>query len=206
LTENDLTALPVGRRDSSLLDLRERLFGSRFTGVTACPSCGEELELTFEAEEVRREVAHTESAMLCVDGVEVELRLPNGGDLVAIETELDMDMARQVLLSRCLVRATRDAHPLSVDDLPAEVVDRSVARLGELDPQADVSLDVECVSCGDSWLEPFDIVSYLWSDLTAWARRLLEEVHVIASAYGWSERDILSLPPARRNTYLDCLQ
>jgi hypothetical protein len=30
-------------------------------------------------------------------------------------------------------------------------------------------------------------------------------VHVIASAYGWSERDILAMSAARRRLYLDVI-
>jgi len=206
LTDDDLAALPIGRRDAALLELRERLFGSRFTGVTTCPSCFEELEVAFEAAELRRELPQTECASLRVEEVEIELRLPTGADLIAIETALDVDAAREMLVSRCLVRATRDARPVSVGELPADVVDQSVLRLRELDPQADVSLDVHCPACGEAWREPFDIASYLWGELSTWARRLLGEVHQLALAYGWSERDILSLTPVRRNAYLACLQ
>ena len=35
------------------------------------------------------------------------------------------------------------------------------------------------------------------------AERTLHEIHVIASAYGWSERDILRLSAKRRQTYVD---
>jgi len=37
-------------------------------------------------------------------------------------------------------------------------------------------------------------------------RRLLVEVHALASAYGWSEQEILSLSDARRRLYLEMVQ
>jgi hypothetical protein len=38
------------------------------------------------------------------------------------------------------------------------------------------------------------------------ARRLLIEVHSLASAYGWSETDILSMSEPRRALYLEMVQ
>ncbi len=52
----------------------------------------------------------------------------------------------------------------------------------------------------------FDIVSFLWNELNAWAIRTLREVHILASAYGWSETDILAMSPWRRQFYLEVLE
>ena len=51
-------------------------------------------------------------------------------------------------------------------------------------------------------MESFDIVSFFWSELTAWSIRILDHVHRLASAYGWSEADILTMTPSRREMYL----
>jgi hypothetical protein len=199
-------SLTVGRRDAALLDLRERLFGPDFTAVSCCPSCGEDIELAFPAREVRREVASVARSTLQVARVDVQFRLPTGEDVAAIEAAPDVATARACLVARCIEHASQDQVPIAVDSLPAKIVDAAVARMGELDPQADVILDVACPSCGHGWLEPFDIVSFLWSELAAWSRRLLNEVHVIAAAYGWSEHAILELTPARRSAYLEMIR
>jgi hypothetical protein len=201
----DWARATVGRRDASLLDLRERLFGSRYTGITPCPSCGLEIELSFEAAEVRREVGHGDAVELQVEGVDVVFRLPNGGDLAAIESAGDVAAARATLLARC-IRAGRDGAAIELAQLPARVVEAIVDRMGALDPQADVSIEVECPSCLHQWLEPFDIVSFLWAEVAERAGRLLDEVHLLASAYGWSERDILALAPARRGAYVEMVR
>jgi len=39
-----------------------------------------------------------------------------------------------------------------------------------------------------------------------WAQRILADVNVLARAYGWSEREILSLSPTRRRHYLELVQ
>jgi hypothetical protein len=204
--EDELARLPIGRRDRALLALREELFGSNFTGITSCPACGEEIALTFDAAEVQREAAKAETAAVHADGFAIELRLPTGSDAAAIESASDLASARAALFARCIVSAERDGEPVDAAALPAEVAEAVVARMAELDPQGDVALDVDCPSCTHAWREPFDIVTFLWTELAAWARRLLSDVHALAWAYGWSEREILALSPARRDFYLERVQ
>ena len=45
--------------------------------------------------------------------------------------------------------------------------------------------------------------AFLWDEVDVRARRLLDEVHALAGAYGWSEQRILALSEARRRAYLD---
>jgi hypothetical protein len=42
----------------------------------------------------------------------------------------------------------------------------------------------------------------LWREIESMAGRLLRDVHALASAYGWHEKDILALSPVRRQFYL----
>lgn len=203
--EEELAALAVGRRDAALLALRERLFGESFTGVTSCPRCTEEIELTFDAAEVRRAAPETAQFRLALDAFEVEARLPDTRDLVRIEALADLGAARSALLDACVVYARHDGAPVAPHELPPGVVEAISGRMRELDPQADVALDVTCPACAHAWREPFDIAAFLWSELSAAARRLLLEVHQLAAAYGWSEGEILRLSPARRNAYIEML-
>jgi hypothetical protein len=75
--------------------------------------------------------------------------------------------------------------------------------LAEADPLADVQLAVSCPSCGTRQQVSFDILSFFWTEIEAWAWRILREVHTLASAYGWHEHDILALSPRRRQSYLE---
>jgi len=178
ILSDDYATVPVGRRDAALLDLRVAWFGDVFSGVTSCPACGEEIELTFTADEVRRDALPASA----------DVRLPTTEDLMAIEHFTDVDAARAALLARC------------------GASEEDVERMAMLDPQADVQIDADCPACAHRWREPFDIVTFLWTELSVLARHLLADVHELASAYGWSERDILALSPARRNAYLEMLQ
>lgn len=116
--------------------------------------------------------------------------------------------ARRALLARCIVSAHRSGRPVPADRLPAaelpEPVQRRLAEAAErADPAADVTLNVACPECGEATRAELDIASYLWAELDHWARDLLLDVHLLATAYGWSEPQILALSPLRRRYYLE---
>ncbi|MFL6247266.1 MAG: phage baseplate protein [Thermoanaerobaculia bacterium] len=205
-SENELADLPIGSRDAALLDLRERLFGAHFTGRTSCPACAEQIELTFEADELRRTAARDAAFSMRIGEYDVALRLPSTIDLEAIEESRDIASARAALFSRCVTSVDRDGQTASADHLPADAIDVVAARMSELDPQADVAFDVDCPTCAYAWREPFDVVTFLWHELDAAARHLLADVHRLALAYGWSESVILALSSARRAAYLGMLE
>lgn len=72
----------------------------------------------------------------------------------------------------------------------------------EADPQANLQFDLVCAECGYAWSETFDIGGFFWTELEDLAIRTLQDVHTLASAYGWSEEQILALSPVRRTLYL----
>jgi hypothetical protein len=98
------------------------------------------------------------------------------------------------LLERCLLN--RGNH-LTKDFLPA-----IVKKMSSAEPMADILLALNCPNCAHKWEVAFDIVAFLWREISAAAQRLLHEVHTLASAYGWTEPEILALNPARRRAYL----
>lgn len=206
LAAAELGEIPIGGRDAALLDLRERLFGRRFTGVTTCPSCRTDIELSFDASEVRRHGAAGVASTMASGAYEIAFHVPTARDAVSIDAEREVEAARRRVFASCIDRAVHGGDPVAAADLPPAVVEAVAARMSELDPQADVPLDLACPECGGTWREPFDVVTYLWQELSVWARRLLADVHVIASGYGWSEAEILELPPVRRAAYLEMLR
>ncbi|MFE2448954.1 T4 family baseplate hub assembly chaperone [Streptomyces melanosporofaciens] len=126
----------------------------------------------------------------------------------AAEASTAADRARRALLARCLVSVHRAGQPVPADRLPVaelpEPVQRKLAEAAEhADPAADVTLNVACPECGEATRAELDIASYLWAELDHWARDLLLDVHLLATAYGWSEPQILALSPLRRRYYLE---
>jgi len=200
-----LEKLSVGRRDALLLTLREWLFGPSLAGVTDCPGCGQRLEFTFSVVQIRAalESEVVETLSLSVADYELEFRLPNSQDLIAAGKHQDPASARHVILERCLLAAKRNGVETSAAQLPTDVVDTMAEKMARADPQADVSFALSCRGCRHQWQAGFDIVSFFWSEIHAWAQRILREVHTLASAYGWREADILQMSPSRRQFYLE---
>jgi len=206
LKSDALGRLSVGRRDRLLLSLRESTFGRRLAAVTNCPECREQLELAFDIEDVRLPDTTTvpdETATVSIAEYEVRFRLPDSFDLMTAAATGDPNLARDVLRKRCLLSARREAQQIEIERLPAAVFDRVEQEMLKMDGQANIQLELECPACRQGWTAAFDILAFFWSELDAWAQRLLVEVHKLASAYGWSETDILGMSQVRRNLYLN---
>ncbi len=73
------------------------------------------------------------------------------------------------------------------------------------DPALAMTLAMNCPECDAALDEIFDPAAFLWAEIEEMARDLLHEIIALARAFGWSEADILSMPPARRALYLTAL-
>lgn len=198
----ELAMLTIGKRDSLLLAQRVMTFGPDIAILIKCPSCGERLEMTINADDIS--VAEGKFDGLATSGrAEVSFRLPNSLDLAAAIASPDISSARRLIIERCIVDARVDGAPVSIDHLPEDLISKIVDGMAEGDPQADILLDVECPNCGRAWQALFDIILILWREISAEARRIFMDVHTLAKAYGWSERDILAMSPTRRQSYLE---
>lgn len=205
LDREALARLSIGWRDGLLLSVRELAFGASLSGITNCPKCGEQLETYFYVEDLRTSTgsATNEPAALSADGYEVRFRLPDSTDLLEVGNQQDAEAARKILLERCVLSARRNAAQLLVGALPEKIVTEIERKMLEMDSQANVQLEFDCPACGEKWSAVFDILAFFWDELDSWARRLLLEVHTLASAYGWRESDILEMSATRRGIYLN---
>ena len=202
--EDDAAGLPIGARDRLLLDLRKRLFGPQVEALEQCPECGARLEIAFDIDAVRLDPADGADDAVTVesDGYELIARLPTSTDLLDVRDCRDVGVARARLLASCLVEARRDGAAIEAGDLSDAVRDALSDALGDADPQAEIELELDCAACGHGWRTRFDIVDYLWAEVEHFGRRTLRDVHLLARAYGWSERDILALSSRQRSYYL----
>lgn len=197
-----LESLTVGQRDAMLLALRQSMFGSALEAVVICPACGERLDLAFDLREIQSLPEAEGDLSLEVAGYDLRFRPANAGDAVAASGAGDLEGSRKVLLQRCLLSANREGTAIDSKRIPPDVTEAVWQRLAEADPMADIRLAVGCPKCDHRWSATLDIVSFLWKEIGAWAWRTLSDVHTLASAYGWSEQEILALSPKRRQCYL----
>ncbi len=199
--------LSLGERDSRLLTLREWTFGADVAATSRCPKCQTEVELTFQINDLRVFSGQSPTGQsLCAGGYRMEFRLPTCGDLAtASQGGASENALRRKLLETCVSLVERDGVDITSENLPEAVLDSLSARMSELDPQAEVELDLSCESCGEWWKELFDVEPFFWAEIQAWARRLLHDVHQLAASYGWAESAILAMSPLRRNLYLNLI-
>lgn len=200
-----LAEFSIGYRDTCLLLLRERLFGSRLVNHAVCPKCATRIEWEQEIADILVDasgVNPNRQFSLEQDGYDICFRLPNSLDLSEIEGITDIQIAEKQLLTRCVLSAQREGVSCNAGQLPETVVQTLNNRIEALDPQADVRIRLACPECSHDWEVVFDIAGFLWSEINAWAERMLKTVHKLARAYGWTEREILNLSPVRRQLYL----
>jgi len=218
---DELACLTIGERDRLLLAVRIGTFGNRLECETRCPSCETRLELSFDAASlmVPSKPVNDDDLELTIDERTVRFRLPDSNDVAAALSGEDI-ASRLVIPSPSSVIPRRDSeardHSLgqAVEPPRHESDPSSLSRLGmtqariaeriaELDPQADIFLDLNCGACGHRWQSPFDPAAFLFRELEAHVARLTSEVHVLARAYAWSEESILAMGATRRRRYLN---
>jgi hypothetical protein len=207
LTPEQIAQLSVGQRDRRLLALREQTFGSQLHSIGTCPSCAVRLEFRLNAADICSPALEGPNSILEVTHADyfVQFRLPNSLDLASLDPAADPETNRQHLLQRCVIDARRGNMEVAAAELPADAGAAVAQRMAAADPQADVQLALACPHCQHTWQTPFDILSFFWSEIHAWAGRLLREVHSLASAYGWREAEVLALSPWRRQAYLELI-
>lgn len=202
-----VAALSVGERDRRLFLLRRELFGEQIEGLTECPKCRSRVEVRFGISEIAGDASPAAGPVpLVADGYEIRWRLPTCGDLAELADETAPDRIRERLLERCLLAVRREREEVSLRECPNSAIEGVFAAMAMADPLGDIRLDLGCPECGTTWKSAFDIGAYLWRELDVWARRLLRDVHCLASAFGWSERDILAMSSGRRQMYLDLME
>jgi hypothetical protein len=205
-SKDELARLSIGTRDGRLLEIYERLFGPSLDAFANCPACNEPLEYTLSTHDLTASTSATTypSPLILDDGrISLRLRLPDSLDLRAVGTCTEPELAAKMLIERCIVEASRGGQPVPSADLPPDITEIISSALATADPGAEMLVDLNCAVCSHTWQVTLDVERFLWSKITAAAKRLLRDVHALASAYSWSESDILALSTVRRQTYLE---
>jgi hypothetical protein len=206
---------PAERLDAATLDGRARALlqivretqGDRLMWKARCANqdCGHEMELELSVSQLLSTPAPAERFRCSAEpGCELELRLPTGCDQIewresvanAEEEGVDVRMASS-LVSRV------NGQPPGPDwTLPHAWLRAIDAAFREHDVLTAMELRVSCPWCEkESALEP-DVEALALSCLAVEQKRVLEEVHQLASVYHWTEAEVLALPPRRRAFYI----
>jgi hypothetical protein len=201
--------LLVADRLYLLLQLRRATFGDRVHADLFCPwpDCGERVSLAFSIDAIpveepaERAPAYTMWLSGEAGGGEVEFRLPTGGDQEELSPWLAHDEAQALmrLLARCVRR------PSGVDALSPLARAEIEARMAEVAPRIEQTVEARCAGCGRSFSAPLDIHRFFFGELRADPDLLYREVHYLAYHYHWSEAEIMAMTRDRRRRYMDVL-
>lgn len=206
-----IRTLCVGDREALLLHLRRATLGDPIDCVLDCPTCGERLDVRLSTADLLLAPYpdpmewNEESFGVEPDRATVRFRLPTGGDQEAV-AELAATAptaAAQRVLDRCIDRVVvRDGAQASLDpDMGAALAQ----RMSELDPQAELRLDVGCPSCHGRIDTLLDTATFFLAELAGSRTSLYQEIHTLACWYHWGESEILSLTAPRRRRYLELI-
>ena len=197
LGKEELFNLTIGERDQLLIKAYQAMFGSEIEVFSSCSACSCELELLVDLNELLVVDYEADTNLKFeLHGKQLLLEPIRVGDLKQVkrignEKWLDEKLTQGRIAPKLITQEDRNEY---------------AARLSELDPQADICLEFECVECQFSWIDPFDIASQLWLRFDATCKRLLAAVHSLASAYGWTETEVLAMSPWRREVYLNMVR
>jgi len=207
--ETDVAALSIGQRDIRLLQLREWFFGSQLTNTTVCPKCAQQVEWENDVSDFRLQplinVESTRQFELSADEFNISFRLPATEDLAHLDPSCSLEENRLLLMERCVLHVEKKGIACDITALPASVLQTIEEQMGKEDKQAQISLLLDCPACSHQWEMQFDIQHYLWAEINAWAKNILQEVYMLAKYFGWSEQDILYMKPQRRQLYLEMI-
>ena len=195
-----LGALPIAERNLLLLHLHELSFGPWLSVFGVCAGCGAQFEFAVRAAEMTEHVAgqsRPDRVTWQKDGRRYRLRAVTTDDLLATLGLPEPDAARDLLLTRCL-----EVSPVAGRRTASSVVRQ---RFDQLNAAGELSCSVDCPGCSSHELLDLDMARFLWMEVRNAARRLLGEIHQLASAYGWSERAIAGMRAGRRAAYLEML-
>jgi hypothetical protein len=189
-----LPDVPLGDVNRALMGLRRARFGNLLEVWADCAECGERMSLELSADELPP--PPQVSAEVAVAGH--RFRRPTSRDLANLAGSPDADAAARALCRACAIAPEALPEGDALDALIPEVE----AALNEADPWADLTLLAACPACGHRDALVLDVPGILWDEIAAAAHRLLDEVHTLATAYGWTERDVLSMSETRRGAYM----
>lgn len=212
ITTETVGEFTVGDREALLLHLRRLTFGDRLQAVVNCPhpDCGELMDLDLHVSDLlqplhqnpRPEYDHTVEHK--GETLHVQFRLPTVLDQeLASKKALSELAAADLFLRRC-VKSVLDENGDSVN-WSTDMLDGLPARMAELDPQAEMILDLVCPACGLSFSTIFDAGAYLLQETRDGLNRLYHEVHLLSLHYHWSESEIMGMNTRKRRRYLNLL-
>lgn len=189
--------IPITDADTAMLQVRRIALGNVIRTDTTCQAhgCGQRIDLSFEIDGLL-DHRRPRKPPAVEPGDQpgwyrlgsVEFRAPRAADLAV----LPAGAAGRMALADACIRAPGARGPS---------LRRVESALRQLAPSLSGDLAAKCPECRCEFQVYFSVHKYVLTELSAHARTVFSDVHVIAATYHWSEAEILKLPRSRRNLY-----
>jgi hypothetical protein len=177
--------LPISDAAALAIGVQAEAFGAIVDGVLDCEACGLELDVVVPLLEFGAAGGATARVG------DLAVRAPTTRDLLEAQDG-------EELLERCV--------GVQAASLDGELRAAVEAAAEELAGPAGVVVRAECPECGAIVSAPLDPGALLWERVAAAVPAALAEVAELASAFGWSETEVLGLSPRRRQAYLELVR
>lgn len=156
--------------------------------VADCDRCGTRLEFSLDLRSITLPMYDPARPMRLTLGEQTrEMRLPTPRDAAAVPGDLD-------LIAACLGCSPDEAQLWRV---------AAEEMMAFWDPLGEIELEGKCGECGQALHASCDLAQTWLARVHRRIGEMLSDIHLLASHYHWSERDILALPAARRAAYID---
>lgn len=206
IPKKDFAEMSIGRRNYFLTQIRNKLIGRDLICFTVCPYCDSKLEFSISPEEILSpSKAEDTPFVFIIDDYIIRYRLPNSVNLAIASRCKDFYSAKDEILNQCLIELTKDDQKISPSELPEEIKLKLSCDMSIKEPATESVIDLVCKDCNYSWTQIMDIASFLITEINFYAKNILRDVHQLASAYGWSESEIIGMSPQKRNWYLNAI-
>lgn len=134
-------------------------------------------------------------------------RVATGSDQELLAAQPEANDPARLLAAACLVVSPEGGGKMDLpyhwaQALTDEDINRIETALEAVAPEMGVAVQAACPGCGypqTIGIDPYGVLASIS------VTNLLQEVHLLASTYHWSERDILDLPHKRRRHYLELI-
>ena len=206
-SKKDFARMDIGIRNFFLYQIREKLFGKNINFLISCPNCGEKLESEFELQNEISFDKNSEAELFefLSEGYNIKYRLPNSFDLASASICKDVNSAREKILNCCINESYQGNDQIPPSKLPEEIILELSEEMSDKNPYSETLLNLTCQACKHTWTTVLDIALFLFKEIDFYAQNILRDIHLLASAYHWSEEEIINMNVNRKNWYINLI-
>lgn len=166
-------------------------------------TCNEQLELNMDLYEFFEQSDITEIDIQVTNKEVLTLRIPTANDqsawLEASSKELDQ---LTPFIARSLIKSVNGVTPEASWKLSNDWLDKMSASLEQYDQLSYLPLSTQCPECQGKVNFNLDLELCILDILKQTQRELFLQIHLIASSYHWTEKEVVGLSTERRRYYL----